>query len=149
MRHGTEVFYLDTSALVTAMTPESARLRVRTWLLAHQANSFISAWSITEFASALSVKSRQSGLSHDDRVLALAQFDRYAAEVSDVLPVGTADFRLAATFCADPASGLRAGDALHLAVGVAHGLTIVTRDRLMASAAIGLGIPAIDLDEAA
>lgn len=143
------MFYLDTSVFVTAMTPESGRRRVRTWLLEHQADSFISGWVITEFASALSLKNRHARLSGDDQLLALAQFDRYVDEAAEVLAIGIADFRLAATFCADPDTGLRAGDALHLAVCAAHGLTIVTRDRSMASAATGLGMPVTDLDEVA
>jgi len=45
---------------------------------------------------------------------------------------------------ADPALGLRAADALHLAVAAEHGETLVTLDRTLLQAARAVGIDATD-----
>ena len=58
----------------------------------------------------------------------------------------TADaFDLAASYAARHDLALRAGDALHLAVASAHGLTLVTLDERMAKAAPELGVPVAEI----
>ena len=141
------MFYVDTNILVSALTPETAKHQARQWLLAHQKTSFVSDWVVAEFSSALSVKSRFSDFSEADRSQARLGLKRYLDASLAVLPVGRDDFRVAADFCEDPDLGLRAGDALHLAVASARGLTMITRDRGIAGAARQLGLPAILLDE--
>jgi predicted nucleic acid-binding protein len=55
------------------------------------------------------------------------------------------DFERAIEFLAQPALGLRAGDALHLAVAVgAEAGPVVTLDKTMLRAARRLGIEAVD-----
>jgi len=48
------------------------------------------------------------------------------------LPVESDDFRTAALFCDQHALGLRAGDALHLAIAARHGAELCTLDRQLA-----------------
>ena len=50
--------------------------------------------------------------------------------------------RAAARMTDQHALGLRAGDALHLAIAADHGATVQTLDRRIAEAAPTLGIPA-------
>ena len=141
------MFYVDTNILVSALTPETARREARQWLLAHQMTSFVSDWVIAEFSRSLSVKSRYSDFSEADRFRARVGLKRYLEASLAVLPVGRDDFRVAADFCEDPELGLRAGDALHLAIASAHGLTMITRDHGMARAARQLGLPATLMQE--
>lgn len=50
-------------------------------------------------------------------------------------------FEAAARMCDRPDLGLRAGDALHIAIAESGHLTLVTLDTRMADAALQLGIP--------
>jgi predicted nucleic acid-binding protein len=59
-----------------------------------------------------------------------------------VLGVTGGQFRTAAKFADQHALGLRAGDALHLAVASEHGATVHTLDRRLAEAGPALGVPA-------
>jgi len=58
-----------------------------------------------------------------------------------VLPVTGSQFRAAARFADQHALGLRAGDALHLAVASEHGATVHTLDQRLADAGPVLGVP--------
>ncbi len=101
----------------------------------------ISAWVITEFSSALSIKLRVGQLDAQHRADALAAFTVLVIESLTVLPITDAQFRAAARMTDHHALGLRAGDALHLAVAAEHGATLCTLDRRLAAAGIGLGVP--------
>ena len=60
--------------------------------------------------------------------------------VRRVIRVDTVDFRRAAKLCDQWQMGLRAGDALHLAIAERHGLTVCTLDKLMQESALALGL---------
>lgn len=137
------MYYVDTNILVSALTLEPGKFTSRTWLIGHQDSAFVSDWVITEFSSALSVKSRFTDLSDVDRSQALEGLHRYISTSMTVLPVERADFQEAARWCQAPELGLRAGDALHLAVASRHRLTMISRDRAMVAAARGLRLDAV------
>jgi predicted nucleic acid-binding protein len=69
-------------------------------------------------------------------------FNKLVAESFTVLGVTGGQFRTAAKFADQHALGLRAGDALHLAVASEHGATVHTLDRRLAEAGPALGVPA-------
>jgi predicted nucleic acid-binding protein len=92
----------------------------------------------TEFSSALSIKLRQIGPVH--RAGLLETFTRLTADSFTTLPVARPDFRMAARLADQHALGLRAGDALHLALCAHHGATLCTLDRRLSDAAPALGI---------
>ena len=71
----------------------------------------------------------------------LSTFSRLATESLLVLPVASAHFRSAAKLVDQHATGLRAGDALHLAVASDHGATVHTLDQRLAQAGPVLGVP--------
>jgi uncharacterized protein len=102
----------------------------------------ISDWTVTEFASALSAKLRAQSLGAEHRAAALAAFARLSEESFTVLPVIREDFRVAARFTDQAALGLRAGDALHVAICSRNGVTLCTLDRVLAGAAPRLGVEA-------
>ena len=62
------------------------------------------------------------------------------AERLTLLPVPPPAFALAARFCDMNATGLRAGDALHLAVASLGGHALATLDKVMAEAAGAVGV---------
>jgi predicted nucleic acid-binding protein len=101
----------------------------------------ISSWTEIELLSALGVKLRMKQLS-------LAQVhdvvDTYSELVAPQLhrvPVDDADHRQTVILLDGWRTALRAGDGLHLAIASAHGATVHTLDRGMASAGLVLGIP--------
>ena len=133
--------YIDTSVLVAALTNEAETDRMQSWLSSQDPDElFISDWVATEFSSALSIKLRSGQINVADRANALALFTRLSAESFQILPITTQQFRAAARFSDQYALGLRAGDALHLAVCADHGATLCTLDRRIAEAGPNIGL---------
>ena len=135
--------YLDTSVVVKAVTTEQDYQAVQAWLAAQaQGTLFISDWSVTELHSALALKRRTGQINDVERALALSALAMLCDESLAMLAVPSSMFRDAATLI-DRAANLRAGDALHLAIGRHHGLTFASLDQNLLRAAISLGTNAV------
>jgi hypothetical protein len=133
--------YVDTSVFVAALTREAATSRVQVWLSEQPAGRLLSSdWVATEFSAALSIKLRMGDIDSAIRSAALAKLVRLSRIALDVRPIRRKHFRAAAGLAERYEIGLRAGDALHLAVAVAEGAEIATLDRRLASAASALGL---------
>ena len=138
--------YCDTSLLVAAIAPEAATRRVHEWLERQDAGSLlISDWTITEFASALAIKLRAGELDRDQHAEAHAAWTSLRNSSLVILPVEPTDFATAAVYVERADLGLRAGDALHLAVAAGEGCALATLDRVQGKAAVKLGIPVVKL----
>lgn len=134
------MFYIDTSALVTFLTDEAGVPKVEAWFAKQHASTFaVSDWTLTEISSALSLKERTRQISAEKHQAALLEFYLLLDRSFRLLPIERAHFNIAATYCNQHQTGLRSGDALHLAVAMDLDAEIVTLDKRFATAAKTLG----------
>ncbi len=125
---GTDMVYVDTSVLVPLFLNEPHSVTVAAWYAREKGELVAAAWCVAEFASALGIKQRTGAIDTQQAQGAWARFERMVAADLRLLPVEPASFHRAAELVLDAASGLRAGDALHLAcaetAGAKHMLTL-------------------------
>ena len=137
------ISYIDTSIVVSSLIREVHTDRAQRWLSEQTSEDLaISDWVISEFSSALSLKLRTKQISEETRAEALAGFARFAGDMLHVLPVSSQHFRAAARFVDRQELGLRAGDALHLAIAAESGSTLYTFDQRLAAAGPAIGVKA-------
>jgi predicted nucleic acid-binding protein len=140
--------YLDTSLLVPLVIREPGTARAQTVLAANAARVLlISPWTITEFSSALALKERVGTITSQERQAALSMFEKFRGLRLQIVPIEGADFEAAAGLCDASGAALRAGDALHLAVGRRLRGSLATMDRGLAAAGQEVGL-AVELIEA-
>lgn len=134
--------YCDTSLLVAALAQEPGSEAIFRWLEGCDPGTlFISDWTITEFSSAIALKFRAGHLDAEERADVLAAWATLRKTSLTTLTVGSAHFTTAAIYAERADLGLRAGDALHLAIAAANGCAIATLDEVQGNAAVELGIP--------
>lgn len=137
---------VDTSAIVALIVKEPASAAVAAWYTGTRGVLVSAAWCVTEFASALGLKTHRAELDTKQALRAWARFEAMTANDLQLLPVESGDLHRAAQMTLDTASGLRAGDALHLACAERAGAgSIVTLDHNMAINARGLRIKPVAL----
>ena len=108
------VCYADTSVLVALCVNEPRSEDVSRWYAKCKDNLVSSVWSVTEFASALGIKQRTGQITTDEAQVAWQSFQRLCTNDLTLLSPDANMFHKAAFLTLDAATGLRAGDALHL-----------------------------------
>lgn len=89
----------------------------------------------------MAITLRTGHVTLNQRAAAFAVFNRLISDSLTVLPVNAGHLRIAARFVDQHALGLRAGDALHLAVASEHGAAVQTLDQRLADAGPLVGAP--------
>jgi hypothetical protein len=97
-------------------------------------------WVIAEFSAALSKKQRTGEIYAAYRAYALAEFHRTTLPALTGLEVRSTSYHTAARYADNFALGLRAGDALHLAIASGYGAALHTLDKRLAAAGPPLGV---------
>jgi predicted nucleic acid-binding protein len=115
------MIYLDTSAVVPMFVPEPASNTVDAWYESCADSLVSSDWIVTEFASALSIKVRRGEIAEKQANAAWKNFTAFCRAGLRLVPVSRQGFEAAASMARDVASGLRAGDSLHLAMALEVG----------------------------
>ncbi|MFO7628209.1 MAG: type II toxin-antitoxin system VapC family toxin [Prochlorococcaceae cyanobacterium] len=140
------MIYLDTSVVVALLTPEERSPDALDWFAQCRGPLISSDWLITETHSVLGIKQRHHGLSSEARQAVGEKFERLLQGGVELRSLDRDRFRQAAELLQDPALGLRAGDALHLAVALHSRCTqLASFDGRMQQAANALGLmPALN-----
>ena len=139
------MIYCDTSLLVSALTAEAMSATSRRWLVEGTGQErAISWWVNVELVSALAAKSRAGELTNRQREQALAFWTVLRLDMA-LVAITHRHFTSAEHLVA-AGNGLRASDALHLAIVAEGGWEIATLDRGLAKAAraIGVSVPIIE-----
>jgi len=113
--------YVDTSVLVPLFLNEQYSVAVANWYASEKSELVASDWCIPEFASALGIKQRHGAITMQQAQTSWAHFERMVAADIRLLSIAPSHVHRAAQWVLDAATGLRAGDALHLACAEASG----------------------------
>ena len=132
--------YLDASVLLPTLIAEPTTEAVYDCLGAAGRELLISDFAAAEVASALSRLVRMALLTDADASARLADFDAWRAAMSLPVEMAASDARLAYIYARRFDLGLRAPDALHLAIARRLDATLVTLDRRLMAAARELGV---------
>ena len=138
------MLYFDTSFLVPLILPEATSDKVAKFIRALPAEELaVSHWTRVEFSSLLAREVRMNGLNAEAAARADARFEDMLDESFAVLLPNAGDFDLAKRYLGSPETGLRAGDALHLAIAKnRRAKAIYSLDKTLLKAAHLLGLPA-------
>ena len=135
--------YFDTSFLAPLILQEASSSKVERFIAGLPAGELaISHLTRIEFSSLLSREVRVGALDAQTARSADAQFETMVRESFVILLPSADDFDLAKVYLANHASGLRAGDALHLAIAKNHrGEVVYSLDKTRLKAGKLLGLP--------
>jgi predicted nucleic acid-binding protein len=137
------MLYFDTSFLAPLILQEATSARVERFISGLPVGELaISHWTRVEFSSLLAQEVRMGGLEAHAAGEAGAQFDSIVEETFAVVLPDANDFDLARKYLAAHETGLRGGDALHLAIASARrAAAIYTLDKTLLKAGKALPLP--------
>jgi predicted nucleic acid-binding protein len=137
------MLYLDTSFVAPLVIAESSSDAVEAWVLkVNPGELATSLWTQVELSSLVSRKVRMGELTDAKGDEVRREFDRILGEFFEMLTPTADDFATASRYLEVPKTGLRSGDALHLAVAANQGATrILTLDQGFLAAGKLLKLP--------
>ena len=135
------MIYLDTGIVVALCVAERDSDRVEAAVASLATPLLTSEWTRVEFCSALGIKVRTRELSDAlARRVVVDYYQAFEPGLTVVIPQSE-DYVLAAEYLQEFKSGLRSGDALHLAIAANRGATrMLTLDKALVKSARGIGI---------
>jgi uncharacterized protein len=137
------VRYCDTSFLVPLILPEATSDKIAAFVRRLPAEELtVSHWTRVEFSSLIAREVRIGGLDLQAAGRADARFEAMVDESFSLLLPNADDFDLAKRYLGRFETGLRAGDALHLAVANNHrAAAIYSLDKTLLKAGKILDLP--------
>jgi uncharacterized protein len=137
------VLYFDTSFLVPLVVPEATSKKVAAFIRKLTAGQFtVSHWTRVEFSSLIAREVRMGGLNAQAAVQADARFEAMISDSFTIVLPNADDFSLAKQYLRRFETGLRAGDALHLAIASGRNAeAIYSLDKTLLKAGAALGLP--------
>jgi predicted nucleic acid-binding protein len=135
--------YFDTSFLAPLLREEKTSSRIGRFMAGLPTEELaISRWTEVEFASLLARDVRMGVIGSDQARAAGALFEDVIQQSFVVLLPSADDYEMARRYLHNYETGLRAGDALHLAIAVNHrAKAIYSLDKTMIKAGKILGLP--------
>jgi hypothetical protein len=136
------VIYLDTSVIVALCVRERASDHVEAALVSVGDALMISEWTRVEVVGAIGIKVRTRELKEPIARRALADYYEAVEPGLQIVTPSREDYILASDYLQTFASGLRSGDALHLAVAANRQVArLLTLDKGFIEATQGTGLP--------
>jgi uncharacterized protein len=137
------MLYFDTSFLAPLILQESTSAKVERFINGLPPGELaISHWTRVEFSSLLAREVRMGSLKAHAAGEADAQFESIVKETFTLFLPDAGDFDLARKYLAVHETGLRGGDALHLAIASARRAdAIYTLDKMLLKAGKALRLP--------
>jgi predicted nucleic acid-binding protein len=137
------VYYLDTCFITPMLLNEATSEAVERYVVRAEAGSlYLSQWTRVEFASVVAREVRMKKMNATQGASVLAEFDKLVKDSLMVLVPAADDYNLARDYLGKFSTGLRGGDALHLAIAANHGASkILTLDEGLLSAGKKLKLP--------
>ena len=136
------MLYFDTSFLAPLILPEATSEAISAFVRELPAAQFtVSHWTRVEFSSLLARQVRMGEMASEAATQADARFEAMIEDSFTVILPNLNDYTIAKAYLGEFASGLRAGDALHLAISKNHGADLVySLDKTLVKAGRGLGL---------
>jgi uncharacterized protein len=134
------MLYLDTRFITPIVLPEATSHRVEEFICMQQPGEMaVSYWTPIEFAALVARRLRMGELKNVHATRARAGFDRLLSESFQILLPTLSDYDRAIEMLTDYRSGIRSGDALHLAIARNQGARFITLDmkRIRAARLVG------------
>jgi hypothetical protein len=136
------VIYLDTSVIVALCVRERASDHVEAALVSVGDALMISEWTRVEIVGAIGIKVRTRELKEPIARRALADYYEAVEPGLQIVTPSREDYILASDYLQTFASGLRSGDALHLAVAANRQVArLLTLDKRFIEATQRTGLP--------
>jgi len=137
------MLYLDTSFIAPLILPEATSERIEKFVCGQKAGEMaVSHWTRIEFAGLIARRVLMRELKEEQGERAITAFNRLLADSFDIFLPALSDYELAIDLLNRHMSGLRSGDALHLAIAGNHRARFITLDKRLLRAAQLMGIAA-------
>ncbi len=141
------MLYFDTSALSPLFVPDVHTEAVYRYLTPRAGPSALSNLTMIELASMVSRSFPAHRIGENDAQDALIKAAQWTAQTCERLELEPEDYIIGEEFVRRFDLGLRAPDALHVAICRRLGLTLLTCDAAQAKAARSLGVEATNLSD--